>query len=91
VARPDGPLIWIHAASIGETGAVAALIQRLRGIGIEVVLTTGTVTSANFARERLGRTCCTNMSRSTSSPRSAASSITGGRISPSSPNPKSGR
>jgi 3-deoxy-D-manno-octulosonic-acid transferase len=54
VARPDGPLIWIHAASIGETGAVAALIQRLRGIGIEVVLTTGTVTSANFARERLG-------------------------------------
>ncbi|QKV19203.1 lipid IV(A) 3-deoxy-D-manno-octulosonic acid transferase [Oricola thermophila] len=54
VARPDGPLIWVHAASIGETGAVAALIQRLRGIGIEVVLTTGTVTSASFARERLG-------------------------------------
>lgn len=52
--RPDGPLIWIHAASIGETGAVSALIQRLRSIGIEVVLTTGTVTSANFARERLG-------------------------------------
>lgn len=54
IPRPDGPLIWVHAASIGETGAVSPLIQRLRDIGIEVVLTTGTVTSANFARERLG-------------------------------------
>ncbi|MFZ2100133.1 MAG: lipid IV(A) 3-deoxy-D-manno-octulosonic acid transferase [Oricola sp.] len=54
VARPDGPLIWVHAASVGETGAVSPLVQRMRDIGIEVVLTTGTVTSANFARERLG-------------------------------------
>lgn len=54
VPRPDGPLVWIHAASVGETGAVSALIQRMRALGIEVILTTGTVTSANFARERLG-------------------------------------
>lgn len=54
VSRPEGSLVWVHAASVGETGAVAALIARLRGLGIEVILTTGTVTSANFARERLG-------------------------------------
>ncbi|TCD16647.1 lipid IV(A) 3-deoxy-D-manno-octulosonic acid transferase [Oricola cellulosilytica] len=54
ISRPEGSLVWVHAASVGETGAVAALIARLRGLGIEVVLTTGTVTSANFARERLG-------------------------------------
>ena len=54
IDRPDGPLIWIHAASVGETGAVSALIQRVRALDIGVILTTGTVTSANFARERLG-------------------------------------
>lgn len=54
IPRPQGPLVWVHAASVGETGAVAALIQRLRAHGIEVILTTGTVTSANFAVERLG-------------------------------------
>lgn len=54
LTRPDGPLIWIHAASVGETGAVSTLIQNIRSLGIGVVLTTGTVTSAGFARERLG-------------------------------------
>jgi 3-deoxy-D-manno-octulosonic-acid transferase len=54
ISRPDGPLIWVHAASVGETGAVAPLIMRMRDLGIRVILTTGTVTSANFARERLG-------------------------------------
>ncbi|MCI5078539.1 lipid IV(A) 3-deoxy-D-manno-octulosonic acid transferase [Oricola sp.] len=54
LSRPDGPMIWIHAASVGETGAVAALIERIRALGINVILTTGTVTSANFARDRLG-------------------------------------
>jgi len=52
--RPDGPLIWIHAASVGETIAVVPLIERLLGHGISIVLTTGTVTSAQVARERLG-------------------------------------
>ena len=53
-ARPEGPLIWIHAASVGETVAVIPLIRRLGGFGINVVLTTGTVTSAQVAKERLG-------------------------------------
>src|SRR5690606_22796353 len=52
--RPDGPLIWIHAASVGETLAVAPLIDRFAGYGINIVLTTGTVTSARIAREQLG-------------------------------------
>ena len=52
--RPDGPLIWMHAASVGETMAVTGLIEHLLGYGINIVLTTGTVTSAQVAEERLG-------------------------------------
>jgi 3-deoxy-D-manno-octulosonic-acid transferase len=52
--RPPGPLIWVHAASVGETIAVIPLIERLLASGITIVLTTGTVTSAHVARERLG-------------------------------------
>ena len=55
-ARPDGPLVWVHAASVGETIAVAPLIREIAGFGINVVLTTGTVTSAQVADERLGDT-----------------------------------
>lgn len=52
--RPDGPLIWMHAASVGETVAVIGLIEHILDCGITVVLTTGTVTSAQVAEERLG-------------------------------------
>ena len=52
--RPEGPLVWVHAASVGETIAVAPLIREIAGFGINVVLTTGTVTSAQVAAERLG-------------------------------------
>ncbi len=52
--RPDGPVIWVHAASVGETTAVVPLIEEVRRRGIFVVLTTGTVTSASVADERLG-------------------------------------
>lgn len=52
--RPEGPLIWLHAASVGETVAVIPLIDHLLQQGIHVVLTTGTVTSAQVSRERLG-------------------------------------
>ncbi|MBS9719506.1 lipid IV(A) 3-deoxy-D-manno-octulosonic acid transferase [Tianweitania sp. BSSL-BM11] len=53
-ARPNGPVIWVHAASVGETGAVIPLIERILDVGIRVVLTTGTVTSAKIVAERLG-------------------------------------
>ncbi|MBW8637389.1 lipid IV(A) 3-deoxy-D-manno-octulosonic acid transferase [Hoeflea sp. WL0058] len=54
VERPDGPIVWFHAASVGETNAVVPLIHEVRSRGIHVILTTGTVTSASVARERLG-------------------------------------
>ncbi|WP_311029805.1 lipid IV(A) 3-deoxy-D-manno-octulosonic acid transferase [Mesorhizobium koreense] len=52
--RPAGPLIWMHAASVGETNAVIPLIEHILSLGINIVLTTGTVTSAGVASERLG-------------------------------------
>ncbi|MBL8579435.1 MAG: lipid IV(A) 3-deoxy-D-manno-octulosonic acid transferase [Mesorhizobium sp.] len=52
--RPDGPLIWAHAASVGETIAIVPLIENILVLGVNVVLTTGTVTSAQVADERLG-------------------------------------
>jgi 3-deoxy-D-manno-octulosonic-acid transferase len=52
--RPPGPLVWMHAASVGETVAVTGLIEKILGFGIHVVLTTGTVTSAKIAEERMG-------------------------------------
>jgi 3-deoxy-D-manno-octulosonic-acid transferase len=51
--RPEGPLIWIHAASVGETVAVTPLIEHFVSFDINVVLTTGTVTSAQVAHSRL--------------------------------------
>lgn len=54
IARPDGPLIWVHAASVGETIAVTPLIDKLANLDINIILTTGTVTSARVADERLG-------------------------------------
>lgn len=52
--RPAGPLIWAHAASVGETIAIVPLIECILGFGVNVVLTTGTVTSAQVAEERFG-------------------------------------
>jgi 3-deoxy-D-manno-octulosonic-acid transferase len=52
--RPRGPLVWVHAASVGETLAVIPLIRELRRRHIHVLLTTGTVTSANLTKNRLG-------------------------------------
>lgn len=51
--RPEGPLIWVHAASVGETNAMVPLIKEIARRGITVLLTTGTVTSATIARSRL--------------------------------------
>ncbi|KQV68238.1 lipid IV(A) 3-deoxy-D-manno-octulosonic acid transferase [Rhizobium sp. Root1220] len=53
-ARPSGPLVWFHAASVGETNAVIPLIREIRRRDIHVILTTGTVTSAKLAAERIG-------------------------------------
>lgn len=52
--RPRGPLVWFHAASVGETLALVPLIREIRKRDIHVLLTTGTVTSADISRTRLG-------------------------------------
>lgn len=52
-ARPRGPLVWVHAASVGETNAVIPLIKELIRREIHVLLTTGTVTSASLVETRL--------------------------------------
>jgi len=53
--RPEGPLVWLHAASIGEAVSALALIERLRAErpGLAILVTTGTVTSARLMAERL--------------------------------------
>jgi 3-deoxy-D-manno-octulosonic-acid transferase len=50
--RPQGPLVWIHGASVGEVLAVAGLIERLRALKIRILLTSGTVTSAAVVARR---------------------------------------
>jgi 3-deoxy-D-manno-octulosonic-acid transferase len=54
--RPPGSLAWFHAASVGETNAILPLMTELskRRPGLSFLLTTGTVTSAKLAAERLG-------------------------------------
>ena len=53
VARPPGPLIWTHGASVGEMLSLTALIEHLRAKGFGVLMTSGTVTSARLAERRL--------------------------------------
>lgn len=52
--RPEGPLVWLHAASVGETNTVMPVIRELglQRPDLSFLLTTGTVTSAKVAAER---------------------------------------
>ena len=53
-ARPDGTLIWIHGASVGESMAVLPLIDALLATpGRSILMTSGTVASAEMMADRL--------------------------------------
>jgi 3-deoxy-D-manno-octulosonic-acid transferase len=51
--RPQGKLLWLHAASVGETVSVLPVLEALRDVpGVSVLVTTGTVTSARLLTQR---------------------------------------
>jgi len=55
IHRPDGQLIWLHGASVGESLVLATLVDELarRDPELEFLVTTGTVTSASLMAKRL--------------------------------------
>lgn len=55
LARPAGTLLWLHAASVGEANSVLHFIGLLRKHypTLHILLTTGTVTSAELMNTRL--------------------------------------
>jgi 3-deoxy-D-manno-octulosonic-acid transferase len=54
-SRPPSPLIWVHAASVGEAGSVLAPVERIlvERPAVELLITTGTVAAARLVQTRL--------------------------------------
>ena len=53
--RPDGRVVWIHAASVGESLSIMELVRRMLDDApdLHVLITTGTVTSAQALARRM--------------------------------------
>ncbi len=53
--RPQGPLVWVHGASVGEAISFLPLMEKIRTERPDwaVLITTGTVTSARLLADRL--------------------------------------
>lgn len=50
LARPEGALLWVHAASVGESKMILPMIKIIldTNVNAHVLITTGTVTSARL-------------------------------------------
>ncbi len=48
--RPDGPLVWMHGASVGESQLLLSVLREVRAAGCDAsaVVTTQTLTSAEL-------------------------------------------
>ena len=51
--RPQGSLVWIHGASVGEVLSVLPVVEHIRKQGFNVLVTSGTVTAAQMAAQRM--------------------------------------
>jgi 3-deoxy-D-manno-octulosonic-acid transferase len=52
-SRPDGRLVWFHAASVGEALSILPVIDAVQARGWQALVTTGTLTSAKLLAERM--------------------------------------
>ena len=52
--RPQGPLVWIHVASLGEAQSTIPLIQEIRKLypHIQILISYGTVTASRMMEKR---------------------------------------
>ncbi len=57
--RPEGQLVWLHAASVGEAASLLEMLRRLTQARPQLtcLVTTGTRTSALFLADRLPENC----------------------------------